>query len=513
MNLKAPTLILIVLNATYGKGGESNATCFPIEEGRECNLLFEWNVNSSNTGFYVENQELYVSCCNQISLHCENKFPTRYISTLLRNSSRLILNINITETNCNHLHSSGKWTLRYNNTEKEFLSCIVNIFSRATEVNCTTLETKEMLNITCFTYRLFPQGKCGFHTNVPEINEMLPTLQVNYSYTKETFPEEKTYFTTTCFILIPLNKFGNGLHKISVSMYPNVTGFDQDIIFGRNTTLEVELDTGRVVLKQCPEIVEEETHVKCICETSNIRNLNISLTWFGDNFLNLTNDTTAILSFNVTRRNEEFVCFGSSLTGSKNYSTVYKPTVIVRPYNVSCTDNQDNDSVMVACKSSRGYPIPKCDFRILKNTDSMVLHNTTDSFNDEYLNNNKLYYRSECVFKIPKSYFQTTFYLLVTMYPNITGSDSDMVYGSNYTHKIELKCITSTADSSFWNPLSFALIGTISFLVIIIVIAVVILRRKGLICASSVRCFEGKCYNSPDESERTSNTIEMESRH
>ncbi|CAL1531154.1 unnamed protein product, partial [Lymnaea stagnalis] len=93
---------------------------------------------------------------------------------------------------------------------------------------------------------------------------------------------DPTYFILNCTFVIPKINTDSENIEVWVTMYPNITGQDDDTKAG--VTKMIDMDSEHVILKRrlrdCPKIIEENADVTFYCEGSETPRGNFSVSWF-----------------------------------------------------------------------------------------------------------------------------------------------------------------------------------------------------------------------------------------
>ncbi|KAH9504499.1 hypothetical protein Btru_062935 [Bulinus truncatus] len=115
---------------------------------------------------------------------------------------------------------------------------------------------------------------------------------------------------------------------------------------------------------------------------------------------------------------------GEILVDQCTVSVFSKPSVIRCSY-----ESRSNSSVYATCTSDMIYPPAMCEFCLLddEKTECSVSH-----YEHTQLTHEPIYYNSICGVSLPTS--NVSFYkVMATIFPNMTGSTVDIIYGTNLT--------------------------------------------------------------------------------
>ncbi|KAI8780130.1 polymorphic transmembrane cluster 2 transmembrane protein 2, partial [Biomphalaria glabrata] len=110
---------------------------------------------------------------------------------------------------------------------------------KAQTVNCISLSNLDLI-VSCETTRIFPEANCIFNVSHNEKFSTITENGLNYSSTTTTV-NSLTYFNTTCVLYKDISLNDTGQYFIEVSIYPNISGQENDLIYGITKSVNVTI--------------------------------------------------------------------------------------------------------------------------------------------------------------------------------------------------------------------------------------------------------------------------------
>ncbi|CAL1535046.1 unnamed protein product, partial [Lymnaea stagnalis] len=137
---------------------------------------------------------------------------------------------------------------------------------------------------------------------------------------------------STCVFQIPINNIIPGQYPLIITMFPNVTGSNDDKYFGTNQSILINLEYPSVKLAHCPELVVENIEVNCTCERSDTSLIKAPLVWFDKISSKPVHKVTSHLLTFVAKRKTKGAFFCKAITSSHwtndNSTVYYSPSVL-----------------------------------------------------------------------------------------------------------------------------------------------------------------------------------------
>ncbi|CAL1526610.1 unnamed protein product [Lymnaea stagnalis] len=449
--------------------------CDPALENKPYNLTFIWKTNNTKVRVNVESHDSTIGFCEMRTVRCVSILPG-LAKIYLTNISDMY-NLTVTIKNMSRdpgFTYEGCWTLRYNSSLKEFLSCTMKVYSMPLKMTCESYTVNGAVKLNCSTQMIYPEAKCQLLTNDIEMNKVISKLPVSYKHIIVT--GRVHYYQSSCEVSLPLSSFRNETYKVSVTMYPN--GSDTDRHFGTTITSEIELGHPIVNLTDCPPIIEVGTSVTCTCAHSNFSVRNDLIVWLDENQQPIL-PTSNIVHFNVSQNAISYYCVVKNVSGSIISKVLYRPNIIVRPYNLTCHKGPlADDKVIISCTALGVYPDPKCKFIAYDNTGEIQLQNETAASQNKLQLGKVIQYK--CALDISKLVMQQDLRVVVIMYPYITGIETEVfILGENVT-VLQDRCEPVCLKEELLKLLCIV-IGTISPIILISLVVLFVLNKKGIL--------------------------------
>ncbi|KAH9512197.1 hypothetical protein Btru_041086 [Bulinus truncatus] len=336
--------------------------------------------------------------------------------------------------------------------------------------------------VRCKVFNVYPEAKGVLSVNILQSR----SIELSMNCTHEIISGKLVYYTSTCEGEISTTQlqYGDG-EDVTVNIYPNITGEKSDKKYGYHITLNTYKNKSVLILENCPKIVVEGTEVRCVCRSKDTTSTtDYKQAWYDANN-KIVNNGDQTLSYIATLRNKEHICRRRDDTVIENNPIYYNPVVIIKADNISCTSKTDSQYFLAECNVSRIYPQGICLFTSNEAELTNELWNDyTSSENIEY--QNKLFYFTKCTLRVPNGILLHARYsIAVSVYPNITGTDSDVMYGVSRTIPFNMSEVSQSPHvndgeqhSTFTAQLAPIVLCAAIVLFIAIMTSLVIIFRK-----------------------------------
>ncbi|CAL1535050.1 unnamed protein product [Lymnaea stagnalis] len=297
-----------------------------------------------------------------------------YRTTLFVNETSQVISITVTMYNVTRkrTYKNGiNWFIVYNFNVSKFI-CKILIFARIKSISCNTQMLDDTLNIICIASNIYHETQCDISVKHTEKKKNMISIQ-SINNNREMSSSEKTVFKTVCSVFISREDLSPGQYEAVVTMYPNITGTNDDKQFSTVHSLSVNLEYPSITVKNCPEIIEENTEVTCTCERTDKSLINVSIVWFDSSGHIIASNGSPHLKFkatsNINRDQAYFYCKTQSWVRweHSNITIVYKPIIIVTVKNHTCKHENLPHEVTVTCETDLIYPAAKCHYTIYYN--------------------------------------------------------------------------------------------------------------------------------------------------
>ncbi|CAL1532938.1 unnamed protein product, partial [Lymnaea stagnalis] len=195
---------------------------------------------------------------------------------------------------------------------------------KVSNLKCIKMLSADGLSLSCSSWRVYPEAKCDYYVS---INGRKMDLKLITTYSNVELPGLYIYFNSTCSVFISKLNLSPGAYTINVTMYPNVTGTTSDISYGQHTSLSLKLEHPSVILRDCPEYVEDKTEIQCECYLNDAGTSNSSTKWTDAYGNRLTE--SSVLTFTANKLiPPDYHCKSSNLLGWESNSVSYRPTLL-----------------------------------------------------------------------------------------------------------------------------------------------------------------------------------------
>ncbi|CAL1534063.1 unnamed protein product [Lymnaea stagnalis] len=425
--MKQPNLLFImsvncalISKLTLCECTSLSSLCQPAEEGHRSSIVLRKSFHQQNIIITVERFNYTIARCN-FPGNCRDFFPKEFSTKLHVNNTSFDVTITVTVFN-----TSREIEKYWNLVHKKIVStCNVLVFARARIISCSEAISKEGLHIACWSSSIYPEANALLSVTSPRLDKSMSGSFMNC--VNEKLPGDPTYYRPNCSLTLSVDKLIPGQYDVLLTLYPNVTGNATDQAFGTNHSFHVILDFTQ--LKDYTKIIEKNTSMKYSCERSNSELLKITSNAFDGNNVNGEKPRTR------QTKKEAYFCVETGALGLAK--AFYSPTTLTKNNSLNCTTAEVEGKLLVTCTSHGIHPLGLCQIMINK-TVQKISRNTNVN-NVEITPDNDTTYWSSCEFNITKSELSQGHYdILVTMYPNVTGDDSDKQFASNQSISVNL---------------------------------------------------------------------------
>ncbi|XP_055865885.1 uncharacterized protein LOC106053398 isoform X2 [Biomphalaria glabrata] len=220
--------------------------CPPVQENAE--LIIKTSVSGNKVNkdskmifkFFTNDSKIYSCTVEHQQINCiyENrKIPNTIISNT-RNISEDYYNISIILSSKigwrNILHKSSsiqKWSVQLE--PDSYKECDIKFYAIFDQPKCFTNISMEDFNITCVLKKVFPKAFCKFDVTLNYTEEIKGI--VTYRHTEI---ENGDYYLSSCYFRSENPE--NGSYYVNVTMYPNITGTEGDIKYGKTSAFQTQ---------------------------------------------------------------------------------------------------------------------------------------------------------------------------------------------------------------------------------------------------------------------------------
>ncbi|KAH9500418.1 hypothetical protein Btru_071841 [Bulinus truncatus] len=444
ISLATLQLVISISEATIG-----SLNCSPTKEGHESFVTVVWN------------SQISMSVCKGSRVNDPN------------GQSRLTIKIR-NATNKGETPTSGHWTLSYFGQNSNInITCIVYdrsvifslvstvqlqsfyIFQNCTithsnlffivetsdRIDCQPIISQDKLQIKCSSDKIYPTAICKFWAT-PSLKGDSVTIQYN-----QEIPDTTSHINSTCTADMFVSKLTSPKLTVNVTMYPNVTGSEDDIRYGTNKSITYDFETN--ALSCSPALKGTRNTLNLIWDTqwpiSLYRNDRLVMSCGSVNSCELNNNDFMNAIYRMDGNMSHMVLSGrdvgkNSIDGQwtmkylgLSNSVRTSCTVVAWMETIECHKEIDNEGVTVMCHTSLISTKAKCFFRMNHTSGSAA--GVTDLKGEIKYNHSQVglkpdYYNSSCSLNLPwVSFPAAQFQVTVLMFPNVTGNDSDQQYG------------------------------------------------------------------------------------
>ncbi|KAK0066940.1 polymorphic transmembrane cluster 2 transmembrane protein 2 [Biomphalaria pfeifferi] len=390
--------------------------CEPAEEGKDHQLTLNWTAQD------LDNKELRVKRgdgtpgkCDSLTKNCSSFFRDKF--TISR--SRFSVDVMIHKVE----RSDAKiWRISY--SETPIAECKLSTYIKPENVRCYQEENKSEINVTCTTSKVYPAAKCSFHIYIN--GEKSYNSNAFVSYEDSNFIEQEQFFMSNCTFQIPKFQLKTGYYKINATLSPGLAVdqhiFREETKYGSSSTIiNFQIDSPLIKLQNCPQLVHENTQYTCQCTSVN-RSESYLIRWY-DKQRNLLHEGES-LTFIANRSLPEYLCEGTDNHQSKTPWLLYKPVLLGKEKNISCTLHNVND-VRLICSTNGICLQALCIFNV------SYSNGATGMKSSLYLSHDFEEHQvcSTCILALNKSDFDSnTDCIHVALYLNMADNHEQMLY-------------------------------------------------------------------------------------
>ncbi|KAH9496755.1 hypothetical protein Btru_009305 [Bulinus truncatus] len=370
---------------------------------------------------------------------------------------------------------------------------------RSDEVMCQANVKKNGYQVVCTSEKMFPRGLCQFVVKNNEKLLELSTNDIEYRY-NEVFGR-KVYYDTQCSLLIINSRINRGYYDVTMTMYPNVSGSNEDVKYGTNGSLSFNVAEPEVSLDACNSIVEEGALVECTCVTFG-RVIIVKVSWMeGDN--TITNNDNCTLRFIARRNSAVFYCMAKNQFGLQSERLTYEPFIFSKSDLMTCSLMMDDDNVNISCTVLKVYPAASCIFNIQSNATNFLGNVAYDHATRPGV---PIYYDTECRFTSSRTDLQPGQYTVqVTSFPTINNSKSINSYSTTQLLHFSIQTKKTIEPENPSIPENKT-----NYIILVIVFTTVFLMLLGcLSCLASCILRRTKSSNPTDIRQSTETRLSM----
>ncbi|KAK6964353.1 hypothetical protein BgiMline_031576 [Biomphalaria glabrata] len=295
-----------------------------IEEGEDVTLSYSWPEGNKLEVSWFKDSTLISRCDSSFS--CTD-FISNYSKTIVRRS-------NFTEDVDISIHipfatrlSSGLWRLQNTGLRRNTIlkSYALQVIAKGDAIECIHEMNDCNFTVVCSLRRVYPQAECraSVRLNERECYSGNSNLATNSEMIKE-----NDYFESNCTIAMSYIIFRPSVVDVDVSMYPNVTGKEDDAKVGHRKSFQFKLDNVNSGSVACARFRPADRQL--ICKAPRV-----------DHGID---DISLIKSSQV-----------------QNNSTVATPKA--EPPSFSC-EHEVQNNVIINCSATSKYRLEECIFYI-----------------------------------------------------------------------------------------------------------------------------------------------------
>ncbi|KAH9487509.1 hypothetical protein Btru_074129 [Bulinus truncatus] len=420
-------VVLPTMMAIIAYGNEILVSDSIAEEGKPFTIMINGVLlNDISLELYLlKGTELLVFC--YLPDPCDVIYDKQYNVTTDVYQSNVTVHVTIFNVTREGIWSSeGEWTVKTvdkNNRKKE-QRFELTIFDLGDDFQCHQINNVHPTFISCNISKMYPSAKCQL---IVKMQEEIIANTSHFIYSYDELPEYSKSFSFKCLAEIPLLFSGDYIAMVTV--YPNLTGRRDDIKYGIKSFFNVSIDSLPVVLENCPKVIQEGTEVSCNCKNSKSNNLFLNWLDISDHVIS----DSGVLTFTADRAHQVYSCQAVNEHGIKSPKLLYMPKVINTKISKTKCSYTFEEKIEVTCSIDKIYPSPICSFDLNSNKSVEF-----DSLNIKYEHSSHLddsfFFNSKCMISVSVNFFEPGLYILiVTVYPNVSGSYTDKVFGLNTT--------------------------------------------------------------------------------
>ncbi|KAH9496747.1 hypothetical protein Btru_009295, partial [Bulinus truncatus] len=291
--------------------------CKPAEEGFPFLLVMRWSHSGASKDIVIKRAETVIGSCDLfnecyssflrfdifVTSHGENQYST---SVQIKNTTRI---------------DADLWTIAYIGkfiTSTSILaSCHLKTYTRPVNIALQVSSGEEGIHVCCIAEKVFPEAKCTFSVFISGVNAYFNNKNIFYNHT--TLTDQDQFYNSTCYVMLPKSEIIPGDYEINATLYPKEVEK-----YGTTNTVEFDIVTPVVKLKECSDLVEEIKTITCECNALDNTSI-IRIQWFDKYGNHLRNGE--ILNITTQRLDSEYECYGINIFGLKSPSVWYRPRI------------------------------------------------------------------------------------------------------------------------------------------------------------------------------------------
>ncbi|CAL1528385.1 unnamed protein product, partial [Lymnaea stagnalis] len=227
INFIAYSMGLMLCVYCSSDGVQHTKSCNPAEEFKDYQFSFLYGSNDFKETIQIKADRKTIGNCSLITNTCR-AFSSGYVNLSMQEYyGNKILILTIRNISRNHQFNGLLFSTSFLNPFKiqSRLECRPLVFSKARRFSCASNISRTGVIVTCSAQSIYPQGRCHVY-----INNTLQKLNIQSRH--EVLMETPTYFTSACTFLLPNSSLRSGNCDVNVTMYPNVTNNDTDVLYG-----------------------------------------------------------------------------------------------------------------------------------------------------------------------------------------------------------------------------------------------------------------------------------------
>ncbi|KAK0067092.1 polymorphic transmembrane cluster 2 transmembrane protein 2, partial [Biomphalaria pfeifferi] len=210
--------------------------CNHMEEETAAQLHFVWSPNqTSRAKLMILLNEAEVALCYLEPVKCTPFSKLTKATIKSTPTQRYEISVSVLG-----VKSSGYWKVQYINEAdvKNDTVCKFIMFARAKDLKCQSL-SREEIHIYCFSKRILPSAACIMNYTDNKENYVLEEGRQLHS--KDTFRNDTHLLTSTCTFVKPASIATKDTFTALVTMFPNISGSQADIMYGTSVSVLVTL--------------------------------------------------------------------------------------------------------------------------------------------------------------------------------------------------------------------------------------------------------------------------------
>ncbi|KAK0066970.1 polymorphic transmembrane cluster 2 transmembrane protein 2 [Biomphalaria pfeifferi] len=454
MHRTAVILIIYFISVSAERANaKESIACSPTLEGSELIVNATWN-NTVNMS--IKHKDVIVLICER-KKDCQpiNKFPFELENPvkIMDSISSLTLKVE-TATRKGSQPTGDEWSLHYfGKGEMVTTHCLVVAMS---DIQCESNTTTSGLGIHCFASEVFPQALCEISVNAEGVTQFI--TQDLIMHTHHNTSSEPVYYNTSCSYVIPSKEVTASTITVDVYMYPNVIGPESAQKFRKHSRISFDLAVSTSCLPAheggtsqmkisfsktaSVQISRDDGYINVLCEANQICTVSDAL-GFVQNITEITLNSRTSLAIsvtNVTRHISESLSNSWTVTVTgvsgplKQSCRIYELSK-----EIACQYSPLLDSIKMSCNAPRMFPAGKCRFQATFGTGKAV-ETQHIKYSKSQVSINPDYYNMTCSAQVSWNLInQQTPSILVSVYPDLFGTERDVIYGTDRTETINME--------------------------------------------------------------------------